>query len=261
MKHNTEIKGLWAPIVTPFFEGRFDKDSLAKLIRKIEPDVDGFVPCLSSGEGDKMSEEVWTEVIKAVKENTSKPVAAGILRSDMQEIIDFSRKAESLGCIAVAIPLQGGDAANQKDFCREISDRSMLPILLYNTEKIHIDDLSLLKEIDISSNIISLKDSSQNQEFFNKAADARKRGEIGMSILQGMENQLLESAGCDGFLVSLANLEPKLCRDILERPSEELKAQIMSKWDEFGLASETWYKGIKQALFSRGIIKSAEPIQ
>lgn len=75
-----------------------------------------------------------------------------------------------------------------------------------------------------------------------------------------MENQLLASVGCDGYLVALANVEPTLCKEMFSNPSKELNDEVMKKWDEFNLASETWYVGIKQALFARGKIKSAELI-
>lgn len=255
-----QIKGLWVPIVTPFFRGQLDEESLAALVREIESNVDGFVPCLSSGEGGKMTSELWERVVTIVVHSTSKPVAAGILNVSREKIGEFSEKAKMLGCVTVAIPLQGEDAQAQKSFCKEISDTSHLPIILYNTENVHIDTADALIDIAQYPNIVSLKDSSQNSEFFQEALRVKKEGKITLSILQGMENHLLDSAGCDGYLISLANVEPKLCKDLLNNPSKELNDVVMKKWDEFNLASETWYVGIKQALFARGKIKSAELI-
>ncbi len=135
-----------------------------------------------------------------------------------------------------------------------------MPVVLYNTEKIHINDIDALVEIAGYKNIVAIKDSSRNQNFFDEMLRLKREGKIDVSILQGMENQLLESAGCDGYLIALANLEPKLCQEMLHLSSKELNNQIMKKWDEFNLGSETWYVSVKEALASRGIIKSSELI-
>ena len=255
-----QIRGLWVPIITPFFQGQLDEESLIALIKDMDPNVDGFVPCLSSGEGGKMNDALWERVVTIVVRNTNKPVAAGILHSAMEKIVKLSEKAKALGCIAVAIPLQGESAEDQKNFCKEISDNSHLPIILYNTEKVHIDSADTLIEIAQNASIISLKDSSQNDNFFQEALRIKREGKATLSLLQGMENKLLSSAGCDGYLISLANVEPVLCKNLLNNPSEALNDEVMKRWDEFNLASETWYVGIKKALFSRGKIKSAELI-
>ena len=260
MNQKLQIKGLWVPLVTPFYEGNFDGESLVNLIKKIEPDVDGFVPCLSSGEGNKMGNELWEKVLKTVSENTTKPIAVGILRDTIEEMTFLSQIAKHYGCIAITLPLQGENDSEQQRFCKEISDKSALPIILYNTEKIHISDPEVLIDISKNENILALKDSSQNKEFFSGAIKIKREGKINISILQGMENQLLESVGCDGYLISLANAEPRLCKEMLDSPSGELNGKIMEHWNEYDLAADNWYVGIKKVLAFRGIIKSAELI-
>ncbi len=261
MNPKSQIRGLWVPLVTPFYGGEFDSQSMIKLIKTIEPSIDGFVACLSSGEGGEMSNVLWEEVLKTVTQNASKPVAVGVLRNTISEIVYCSVIAKKYGCLAITVAIQGNSMEKQKVFCKEISDKSALPVILYNTVENHIDDTEELLTISKNENIIALKDSSQNQKFFNDAVRTKKERKMNMSILQGMENQLLESVGCDGFLVALANVEPKLCRDMFTNPSRELNEKIMEKWNKLNLASETWYIGIKEALNFRGIIKSPELIK
>lgn len=260
MAMGLQINGLWVPLITPFFQGQLDEESLVKLVKAIEPHIDGFVPCLSSGEGGKMTDALWESVVKIVIENTDKPVAVGILNPSMEKILELSEKAKILGCVAVVVPLQGDDIQSKKSFCKELSNKSYLPIILYNTEKVHIDSVEDLVDLTKGSSIISLKDSSQNKSFFKAMVQIKKEGRTRLSVLQGMENQLLESVGCDGFLLALANVEPELCKNMLSNPSKELNDEVMRQWDELDLASDTWYVGVKQALFSRNIIKSLELI-
>lgn len=261
MNPKLQIRGLWVPLITPCYEGKFDEESLVNLIEKIEPYVDGLVPCLSSGEGRKMSNEFWAEMIEVVRKNTTKPLAAGILRTSLEEIVSLSKKAKKLGCIAIVTPIQGNNDEEHKDFCRELSLKTALPVMIYNTETVHVADLDVLKGISANEKIVAIKDSSQNQQFFNEMTASRVKGELGISVFQGMENQLLESCGCDGYLISLANAEPKLCREMFDNPSMELNEQIMQKWEEFNLVSDTWYIGVKEALASGGIIRSSELIK
>jgi 4-hydroxy-tetrahydrodipicolinate synthase len=260
MVNKLQIKGLWVPLLTPFYKGQLDKNSLLKLIKSVEPYVDGFVPCLTTGEGFKMDNEVWSEVIKFVKENTQKPVAVGILKESLEDITMFSRLAKTYGCVAVVVAVQGTTADEQTEFCHQLSDKSDLPVIIYNTEKVHIDKVETLEKVSKERNIIAIKDSSGNQDFFDGIVSAKNEGKIDIAVLQGMENQLLASKGCDGYLIALANAEPELCKMMFENPTPELNNQIMHKWDEYNLASDTWYKDLKQTMADNGVIASAELI-
>jgi len=81
-----------------------------------------------------------------------------------------------------------------------------------------------------------------------------------MSVLQGMENQLLQSKGCDGYLISLGNVEPQLCKTMFENPTEENNQKVLAKFWEYNLGGE-WFITLKALLYSRGIIRSAEQVK
>jgi 4-hydroxy-tetrahydrodipicolinate synthase len=259
MNPKPQIKGLWVPLVTPFYNGVFDGESMIRLINETEPSVDGFMPCLSSGEGWGMDDSLWEEILQTVTNHANKPVAAGVLKNSIANISDLSLIAKKHGCVAVVVGIQGVTDEEQKKFCHEVSEKSALPIILYNTENCNISNTQTLIEISSIENIIALKDSSQNQAFFTDAIRAQEKG--GISILQGMENQLLNSVGCNGYVLSLANVDPELCKKMLTSPSAELQDEVMLQWDTLGLASPTWYAGLKLALMSRGVIRSAELIK
>src|SRR5262249_344142 len=127
MNQPLHIKGLWVPLVTPFNQGAFDAPSLIKLMKEIEPFVEGYVPCLSSGEGGKMDAALWEEVLGVMVQHTNKPVAVGILKDSLSEIIAFSEIAKEYGCVAVVVALQGNTREEQLLFCEEISNKSALP--------------------------------------------------------------------------------------------------------------------------------------
>lgn len=107
-------------------------------------------------------------------------------------------------------------------------------------------------------NIIAIKDSSGDRKFFSEVI--AQKDKLKISVLQGMENQLLQSKGCDGYLISLGNVEPQLCKTMFENPTKENNQKILAKFWEYNLGGE-WYITIKALLYSRDIIRSAEQIK
>src|SRR3989344_5884130 len=99
-----KITGLWIPLITPLYHGKFDEQSAKKLIETTEEFTDGYVVGLSSGEGEELSDEMWKEAITSVVSLTNKPVAVGILGRDLQQTISLLETAKKLGRVLAVIP-------------------------------------------------------------------------------------------------------------------------------------------------------------
>jgi Dihydrodipicolinate synthase/N-acetylneuraminate lyase len=82
--------------------------------------------------------------------------------------------------------------------------------------------------LDELGNIVAIKDSSGDDRFFSQVLTMKP--ELKMSVLQGVENKLLQSKGCDGYMISLSNVEPSLCRNMLDNPSISLNNEILRKF-------------------------------
>ncbi|OGN05733.1 MAG: hypothetical protein A2831_03640 [Candidatus Yanofskybacteria bacterium RIFCSPHIGHO2_01_FULL_44_17] len=259
MKKN-EIKGLWIPIVTPMYKGSYDSESMSKLIAFVDPYMDGYVPCLSTGEGAFLSDKLWEEVISDLRSKTKKPIIAGIKGRELSEILKLADKAKALGCQAIIVPAPSNNEEESLNFFSKLATKSSLPIMIYNTETAHFKTVEAIQKLDQIENIISLKDSSMNIDFFQKMVGLRKAGSLHMTILQGIEHKLLDSKGCDGFLTSLLNNEPELCKKMFESYPEKLQQQIMSEfWWQHNLGGE-WFITLKAMLYSKGILRSAEQV-
>ena len=254
------MRGLFVPLVTPMRYGAFDAESMKKLIKSIEQNVSGFVPCLSSGEGQLLTNNQWAEVISCVRSCTDKPIIAGIKRDVITDIIKLANQAEELGCNGFIIPVPSNDWNVTKDHFEAVINETNLPFVAYNTEGAHIDSLENLKDLAKLKRIISIKDSSMNREFFAEMCQARLNGELDMTVLQGMEHQLDVPKGCDGYLVSLLNIESELVREMFENPNKDTLNEIYKKFMKYNLGSE-WYVTIKAILLGRGIVESAEQVQ
>ena len=253
-----KITGLWIPLITPLYHGKFDEQSAKKLIETTQEFTDGYVVGLSSGEGEELSNEMWNEAISCVVSLTNKPVAVGILGKDIKQIISLADTAKKLGCVAIVIPAAGENEEEIVKFFTELDSKTSLPIIIYNTEKSSVHSVENLMRLDILKNVVAIKDSSGDTSFFSKVI--AQKDKFKMSVLQGMENQLLQSKGCDGYLISLGNVEPQLCKAMLENPTEENNQKILVKFWEYNLGGE-WYITLKALLYSREIIRSAEQVK
>ena len=254
------IKGVFVPLVTPMRYGEFDKESMAQLMQSIEQYVDGYVPCLSTGEGNVLTNDQWYEVVSFVRSMTDKPVIAGIKRDSKNEIIELAKKAKELGCDSFITPVPSNNWEETRNHFIEISESTNLPFMVYNTEAANISSVEHLMELDQLESVIALKDSSLNTQFFTEACNLRAENRVGLSVLQGMEHLLEVPEGCDGYLVSMANIEPELIRSMYENPSKEINYRILQKFMEYNLGAE-WYVSLKALLYYKGIIRSSEQVQ
>lgn len=254
----TQIKGVWVPLVTPMYRGRFDHQSMIKLLKATQPYIDGYVVGLSSGEGEDLSEGLWRDTLACVASATHKPVAAAILGRSSDGIVSLAATAEQLRCAALVIPATGEGEDGAVDFFSELGKRVSLPLVIYNTEKNAIRSAKTVERLDELDDIIAIKDSSGDDRFFSRML--KMKPELRMSVLQGVENKLLQSKGCDGYMISLSNVEPALCRSMLDSPSISLNNDVLRKFHEYNLGGQ-WYVTLKALLYGRGVLRSAEQVK
>ncbi len=260
MANSLSLRGLYVPLVTPMLHGALDSESMKKLMMSIEDAVQGYVPCLSSGEGEALSPSQWEEAVSCVIENTEKPVIAGILQDAVEEIVSLAHKASELGCAAVILPIPKGSVEEIVKYFQNLISKIELPIVLYNTKHAPLESIGCVQRLD-QMGIVGIKDSSQNIDFFKELIGLKTKGNLHLALLQGMENQLYESAGCDGFLISLLNVEPELCAKMFQSPSKELNAKILSLFSEYGFDAKDWYMSLKALLHGKGVICSSEQVR
>ncbi|NCS99416.1 dihydrodipicolinate synthase family protein [Candidatus Parcubacteria bacterium] len=260
MTKKGDIKGLYIPIITPMKKGKVDLTSMGRLMDFVDPFIDGFAPCLSSGEGDVLNDEQWQEVVSFVKSKTTKPIFVGIKRGSIEDVLRLANAAKEIGCEGLTIPVPSNDIDETKRFFEKITSNVDLPIIIYNTETKNIKTLRDLKVVDENERIVAIKDSSMNKGFFESVCSARVSGGLKMNALQGLEHLLDTPEGCDGYLVSLLNVEPKLTKQYFLERGEKEHQEIMDKFYEYNLGGE-WFVTLKALLYARGLISSAEQVK
>lgn len=251
------LSGIYVPLVTPFFKGRFDPQSMKKLMQFTSPAVDGYVPCLSSGEGSSICDEIWEQVILCTRKHTKKTVIAGIKRKNIADTIKLAEKAHRIGCNAVMVPVPYASERPTLKYFRDLANAIELPIVVYNTEQHRFKSVMAINALQRNEAIIGMKDSSMNEKLFAQMCQMRVKKTLRFPVFQGMEHQMRSPAGCDGHIVALANVEPRLCREMLSKNTEQLNNKIADLFWRYNLGGN-WYVSLKSILCERKIIRSAE---
>ncbi|MCA9540725.1 MAG: 4-hydroxy-tetrahydrodipicolinate synthase [Myxococcales bacterium] len=131
--------GVHTAIVTPFCDGRFDREAHAALVeRQIVAGIDGLVPCGTTGESSTLSDEERLQVIGdtvALAKGRCQ-VIAGVGTNDTAQSIRLARRAAELGADGALVitpyynkPTQEGLFHHFRAIAEAVPG---LPLMLYN---------------------------------------------------------------------------------------------------------------------------------
>lgn len=218
--------GVFPALVTPFTKDEeINDEAFNRLIEHLLPNVNGIVPCGTTGEFMYMSEKEKRHVIDlAVDKVEGKvPVIAGTGCPSTKQTIKLTQYAKDAGAKAALVVspfylkpsfnelYEHYDALNSLDF----------PIILYNIPQctgVHkkwwtAEGLAQLE------NVIGIKDSSGDMAFMMALFEKIKgkisifcgHDEIGMPAL---------AAGADGLILASANLIPDIWQNIYKAVGE-----------------------------------------
>ncbi|MET9439392.1 dihydrodipicolinate synthase family protein [Streptomyces sp. NPDC006610] len=249
--------GTIVPLITPMRDdGAVDQDSAARLIDSVRHEVNALMPALTSGEGWKLDERQWTDMVDCtVRHSGALPVLAGIQLPETGQVVRRALRAVELGVDAVVVTTPFGKDVTQDDIVehyRTLRAATDVPIFLYNEEalsgnRIEYDTLLVLCELP---GIVGIKESSGDAAFTRKLAEAA----TGVPVFEGWENLITAATGIDGFIGPLANLEPALCNAVLVDPSPDRQAEVDAVCERYGVFKDDWYRWVKRELHARGVI-------
>lgn len=254
-------RGVIVPLVTPLDEsGEVSKRDVERLVASLAGRVSAFMPTLSSGEGWKLSERQWRDMVTyTVAAAKGVPVLAGIQLPDTEAVLRRAQMALELGVSAMVVTTPFRKGISQEEIYehyRTLRRGTTLPLFIYNEAAVSGNNIELetLLRICKLPDVVGIKESSGSAEFTRKLVAAK----TGVPVFQGWENLLLESPGVDGYVMPLANLEPELCQSMLEAPTGEKQASINAVCEKHGLFKEDWYRGLKAELVRRGVISTTK---
>ncbi len=215
------FKGSIPAVITPFEDNNVDYNSLAKVLNYlIDNGSNGLVPCGTTGESPTLSHEEHKKIIEETIRIADKriPVIAGTGSNNTLEALEFTKHAEDSGADGALIvtpyynkPTQSGLYEHYKI----ISEKTNIPIIIYNIPGRSIVDMSIETMIELSKlkNIIGVKDATN--DLFRPLL-TRKKMNKDFCYLSGEDGTALAylAQGGHGCISVTANVAPSLCAEM-----------------------------------------------
>ena len=220
-----ELKGVYAPIPTPFVDGKIAFDKLASnLDYWLGSKLEGLVVLGSNGEFVLLSSEEKIQLITFVcqKAKGCKPVIAGTGAESTAETIYLSHQAAAAGVDAVLVVTPHyykGSMSDKalKQFYLDVAESCPVPVILYNMPGNTGINLSskLVAELAQHPNIIGIKDSGGN---IVQIAEVIRNTSSDFAVFAGSASFLYTSLalGSKGGTLALANVFPNECAEVQE---------------------------------------------
>jgi len=218
-----KIAGIFAPIPTPFIDGRIAYDKLKENLSWWgDSSLTGIVVMGSNGEFVFLNENEKEKLIGFVRENfrPDKTLIAGTACESTRETIRLTKRAAELGADAALVVTphyyKGGMTNDAlKKYYFDIADASDVPVLLYNMPNNTGLNMSSQLVIELSShpNIAGIKDSSGNIVQISEIISGVRPD---FSVFAGSASFLLPSLvmGAVGGTMATANILPDACADV-----------------------------------------------
>ena len=263
------FKGAITAIVTPFTEkGNLDKESLKNLVGfQLKNNIDGIVPCGTTGESPSLSEEEHFEVVKTVLDsvNGKVPVIAGAGSNSTKHAIELHKHAAEIGADAALHVCPYYNKPTQEGLYRHfsaIAKSSDLPIIIYNIQGrtgVNLETATLARLAKEHSSIVAVKEASGNISQMMEVISTLPKNFV---VLSGDDNLTLPlmPLGGKGVISVASNIIPREMHELVElalngdfESAANLHYKLLSLFK--GIFIETNPIPIKAALAMMGHVK------
>lgn len=252
---------VYVPLVTPLSDAdEVCTSSVERLVDYRRDIVSGYIGCLTSGEGWRLSDGQWSAMIKALRNAAPDHVViAGIERSTTDEVLELAATAESLGAQGIMITTPFGESVSQRkmvDHYQKVHNSTALDVYIYNETDLskNITDPETLVEISKLRRVVGIKESGSSDDFVGISGLLKASG---LKIFQGWEDRLTQSEFAHGSICSLNNINPEICMEAMKRPSKAIEKEVSVLCEEYNLFADDWYRYIKEMLVEMNIISTS----
>jgi 4-hydroxy-tetrahydrodipicolinate synthase len=213
--------GSLVPIITPFRQGKVDRDGLERVIEYVlAGGSDGLIPCGTTGESATLTHEEHEEIIRWTIEIARKrvPVIAGTGSNSTAEAIRLTTAAERAGADGALLispyynkPTQEGIFQHYK----AVAEATRLPILVYNIpgrtgSKIDPATVGRMAKVP---RIVGVKEATGTIETTIEII-AAAGDEFAVYSGEDALNFPILAAGGKGLISAVANVAPKPLADM-----------------------------------------------
>lgn len=265
------FKGALTAIVTPFTDqGELDEEALRKLVEfQIENNIDGIVPCGTTGESPTLGHEEHQRVIEIVIDAVKGrvPVIAGTGSNSTREAVEMTKKAADAGADASLQVCPYYNKPTQEGLFRHFSEIAKavdIPLIIYNIKGrtgINMETSTLARLAKEHSNIAGVKEASGD---INQMKDVLNTLPKEFDVLSGDDNMTfpLMKLGGKGVISVASNIIPNEIHELTQHAlngdfekAEELHNKLLPLFE--GIFIETNPIPIKASLAMKGMIKES----
>jgi 4-hydroxy-tetrahydrodipicolinate synthase len=214
--------GVNPALVTPFAKDQsVDEAAFRRLIHHVIDDVDGLVPCGTTGEFNYLTPEENRRLVQiAVEEARGKPVIAGTGAAGTRLALELARDAQAAGAAACLVvtpfflhPSDKGIYRHYSEIAGALPD---FPMILYNIPQVVDAYLPrrVVEDLADIPNIVGIKDSSGNlaytMEILEYAGDR-------ISVMIGHDEVVLNAlaGGASGMILASAQVYPDVWQRVM----------------------------------------------
>lgn len=215
------FSGSIVALVTPFRDGRVDRDALVELVDyHIDSGTGGIVPCGTTGESATLSHEEHDLVVSTVVERAKGkiPVLAGTGSNNTTESIRMTLYAQKVGADAALIispyynkPTQAGLVAHFE----AIAQATDIPLVLYNVPPRTSSNMLPATVIECAKlpRVVAIKEASGS---IDQSVEILLGSDL--AVLSGDDSLTLPlmAVGAKGVISVAANVAPKLTAQMVE---------------------------------------------
>jgi 4-hydroxy-tetrahydrodipicolinate synthase len=269
----TQLQGLWLPLVTPFRNGELDETSLRRLVRHYAGGpIDGLILAATSGEGMTLGIAELERLVSAVRAEISDsrryvPICLGLSGASTRKLLDALDETAAWPIDGYLIASPYYTRPSQRGLMqhfRELADHASWPIVLYNIPyrtAVNLTNETLL-ELARHPNIVGIKDCCADRA---QSIDFLARRPAGFRVLTGEDAQYHEalSDGADGAILLSAHLETEAFAAVQTLLRQGNRDGALACWESVSeltrlLFAEPSPAPAKYWLARTGLIDSAE---
>jgi len=201
-----KLSGSLPVIPTPFYEGHIDYDSLLKLFEHLFPELDGYTLSGSTGEAVSLSLQERKDLMTFGARNTptGKKIVVGLTHTNLQEMVQLGRHAESLGIAAGLVPCPyyfPNSFAMVQEFFRALDRELNLDLVLYDNPVYTKTWLRVEELLTLADACEHLKSVKMTDHDLAKIPALKKHGKVSVfsgddviafaSLLRGVDGSMI----------------------------------------------------------------------
>ena len=211
------FKGVGTALITPFkMDQSIDLDSLKKIVtQQLEGGVDALIVLGTTGESPVINYDERRKIVSLVVEEVKGkiPVIVGTGTNDTKKVIENNQQAKDLkadGVLIVNPYYNKGTQESLFEHYKAISEKSLLPIILYNVPSrtgMNILPETVLRINKECKNVVAVKEASGN---ISQIAHLISIKPSSLTILSGNDDQTLPimALGGNGVISVFSNPYP-----------------------------------------------------